>query len=228
MVRICDESSERPSRNERETALHARARGDDSIPIQQCPADNTRSRLVHRKPMGYQHDQEKLGSMSTKVHADSSALSWRIEERPGFTIVNFCGEIDENADFSELRRRLKGSVVFRLEEVRRINSCGVREWVNFVRDLPSITDLTFTHCSPAIVTQLNMIYNFRGDAKVRSFYAPYVCEHCSTEEEKLLDVETQFPGGRVEDVPVFECERCHQGMEFDDLPERYLSFLMEA
>lgn len=166
--------------------------------------------------------------MSTKAQTDSVALSWRIKERPGFMIVEFCGEIDENADFNDLRRRLKGSVVFHLEEVRRINSCGVREWVNFVRDLPGVTDLTFTHCSPAIVTQLNMIYNFRGDAGVRSFYAPYVCESCNTEEEKLLDVETQFPDGKVEMVPVFECERCHQMMEFDDLPERYLSFLTEA
>ena len=163
-----------------------------------------------------------------KTQADSVALSWRIKERPGFTTVEFFGEIDENADFAELRRRLRGSVVFHLAEVRRINSCGVREWVNFVRDLPGVTELTFTHCSPAIVTQLNMIYNFRGSAKVRSFYAPYVCESCNHEEEKLLDVQSQFPNGNVSAVPDFKCEQCNSAMEFDDLPERYLSFLTEG
>ena len=166
--------------------------------------------------------------MPTKTQTDSVALSWRIKERPGLTTVEFFGEIDENADFSELRRRLKGAVVFHLAEVRRINSCGVREWVNFVRDFPDVTELTFTHCSPAIVTQLNMIYNFRGRAMVKSFYAPYVCENCNNEEEKLLDVQTQFPDGDIESVPDFDCEQCHQAMEFDDLPERYLSFLSEA
>ncbi len=166
--------------------------------------------------------------MATNSHADSVALSWRIKERPGFTTVEFFGEIDENADFTELRRRLKGAVVFHLGDVRRINSCGVREWVNFVRDVPGVTELTFTHCSPAIVTQLNMIYNFRGQAKVRSFYAPYICENCNNEEEKLLDVQSQFPGGEVGSVPEFECENCNDEMEFDDLPERYLSFLTEA
>lgn len=158
---------------------------------------------------------------------EAVALSWRIKERPGFTTVEFFGEIDENADFAELRRRLSGSVVFHLADVRRINSCGVREWVNFVRDLPGVTDLVFTHCSPAIVTQLNMIYNFRGQAKVRSFYAPYVCEHCHTEEEKLLDVQSQFAGGAGDGVPGFTCDKCSRSMEFDDLPERYLSFLSE-
>jgi anti-anti-sigma regulatory factor len=158
---------------------------------------------------------------------ESVPLSWRIKERPGFTTVEFSGEIDENADFAELRRRLSGAVVFHLADVRRINSCGVREWVNFVREIPNVADLTFTHCSPAIVTQLNMIYNFRGRAKVRSFYAPYVCESCHIEEEKLLDVQSQFPNGEIGLTPEFKCSSCNQAMEFDDLPERYLSFLTE-
>lgn len=167
-----------------------------------------------------------MSTMNAQV--ESTALTWRIEERPGHMIVIFLGEIDENVDFAELRRRLKGVVDFQLAEVRRINSCGVREWVNFVRDLPHVTELTFTRCSPAIVTQLNMIYNFRGDAKICSFYAPYVCESCNNEEEKLLDVDTQFPGGDVREIPHFRCSECNEVMEFDDLPERYLSFLSEA
>jgi aspartate carbamoyltransferase regulatory subunit len=63
---------------------------------------------------------------------------------------------------------------------------------------------------------------------VRSFYAPYVCENCHTEEEKLLDVQSQFPSGDIHSVPEFVCETCEQPMEFDDLPERYLSFLAET
>jgi hypothetical protein len=153
------------------------------------------------------------------------ALSWRIKERPGLTTVEFVGEIDENADFIELRRRLRGTVAFQLAEVRRINSCGVREWVNFVRDLPHVTDLSFSHCSPAIVTQLNMIYNFRGAARIRSFYAPYVCEKCGLEEEKLVDV---LGAGATHELPTFGCSQCGSAMEFDDLPERYLSFLAES
>jgi len=169
--------------------------------------------------------------MESQTRLETTALSWRIHERAGSTSVQFFGEIDENVDFGELGDRLanRGVLVFDLGEVRRINSCGVREWVNFVRGLTHLagTDLTFVACSPAIVTQLNMIYNFRGPAKVRSFLAPYVCTHCDTEEEKLLDVATHFPGrGRL--PPTFTCTRCSSPMEFDDLPERYLSFLNDS
>jgi len=94
-------------------------------------------------------------SAESQVRVDPVPLSWRIKERPGHTLVEFHGEIDEHADFGELRRRLRGALVFDLGEVRRINSCGVREWVNFVRDLApapgntsGVTDLVFTHCSP--------------------------------------------------------------------------------
>ena len=166
-------------------------------------------------------------AIENKQPVESVALTWRIKERPGFTTVTFVGEIDENADFAELRRKLKGHVEFNLGEVRRINSCGVREWVNFVRDLPQVNELTFTHCSPAIVTQMNMIYNFRGRAKVRSFLAPYVCESCNHEQEQLLDVQTHFRTKDFRQMPDFKCEKCASAMEFDDLPERYLSFLLE-
>lgn len=144
------------------------------------------------------------------------------------TTVELYGEIDENAEFSELRRRLKGPVVFHLAEVRRINSCGVREWVNFIRDLPEVSKLTFAECSHPIVTQLNMIYNFRGPADIESFYAPYVCENCNHEEEKLLQVAPLLEAENTGDVPSFSCPECGDIMEFDDLPERYLSFLSEA
>src|SRR5215470_6059192 len=136
--------------------------------------------------------------METQKQLEPAALSWHIQSRPGTTFVEFFGEIDENVDFTELRHRLKGPMVFDLARVRRINSCGVREWVNFVRDLGRIVEppapLTFVACSPAIVTQLNMIYNFRGQATVQSFLAPYVCSSCETEEEKLLDVGAHCPG----------------------------------
>ena len=160
--------------------------------------------------------------------SDSMSLSWRIKERAGFTTVEFTGEIDENTDFSELSGRLSGAVVFHLQNVRRINSCGVREWVNFVRDLPSVTELTFTHCSPAIVTQLNMIYNFRGNATLRSFYAPYICDECDIEEEKLIDIASSFKAGEPLEPPEFTCENCSGPLEFDDLPDHYLAFLNEV
>jgi hypothetical protein len=159
--------------------------------------------------------------------AHDAALCWSVVKKDCGTVVEFAGEIDENADFSTLKRELRGDVEFQLAGITRVNSCGVREWVNFVRNLPHVSSLRFAKCSPAIVTQLNAIYNFRGPARIRSLLAPYVCESCVIEEYKVIDVHPRFPRASMV-VPAFNCQRCGGPMEFDDLPERYLSFLKEA
>ncbi|HEX6836652.1 MAG TPA: hypothetical protein VF334_08770 [Polyangia bacterium] len=177
-------------------------------------------------------------------------FSWKVERDGEWLRVALRGEIDENADFSELHAALRGNVELSLEGITRINSCGVREWVNFVRGLDAVRALWFARCSPPVVLQLNTIYNFRGRARVSSFMAPYVCEACHGDEYKLLDVAEHFvdpighsarhslAGGdsarsaRVADwhahVPAFRCRRCGGVMVFDELPERYLSFLSEV
>jgi hypothetical protein len=177
-------------------------------------------------------------------------FSWKVERDGDWLRVALRGEIDENADFSELHATLRGNVELSLEGITRINSCGVREWVNFVRGLEAVRALWFARCSPPVVLQLNTIYNFRGRARVSSFMAPYVCEACNGDEYKLLDVAKHFGdqighsgrhsladgdsarSARVADwrahVPAFRCRRCGGVMVFDELPERYLSFLSEA
>ena len=160
------------------------------------------------------------------------AIWWRIAtigsgpDGPAGIEVTLGGDLDENVTFVELAPLLRGRVIFDLAEVRRINSCGVREWVMFHRDLvpASVTAVEFRACSPAVVAQLNTIANFRGRARVRSFLAPYVCEQCEIEEQRLVEV-AHDPGRTA--LPAFPCPRCDAKMTLDDLPDRYLSFLRE-
>lgn len=162
--------------------------------------------------------------MEPKVR-NEQVLSWRIDERSDHIFVELTGEIDENAELDELRQRLSGPVTFHLAGVRRINSCGVREWLGLMRDLAGAADLTFTHCSTVFVNQMNTIHNFRGNARVESFHAPYICESCELEVDRLIDVSEHFGDGNSDTVPSFPCERCGDPMELDDFPRRYLSFL---
>jgi hypothetical protein len=159
----------------------------------------------------------------------TEVLSWQVEAVGGERLrVQLRGEVNENADFTELGRQLQGDVTLFLDGITRINSCGVREWVNFVREL-KLDSLVFARCSPTVVAQLNAIYNFRGPARVESFLAPYVCETCHVDEYKLLDVGEHFPDGSPPlHVPAFRCSRCSGVMTFDELPERYLAFLAEG
>lgn len=142
------------------------------------------------------------------------------------TTVEFTGDIDETSDFTELGKRLEGTVLFRLSGVRRINSSGVREWVDFVTRLDKVSELIFSHCSPSVIIQINMIYNFAGAATIRSFYAPYTCPSCMAEEAKLIDVRSQYPDGVItNELPEYTCDDCGEGLEFDEIPDRYLAFL---
>jgi hypothetical protein len=158
-----------------------------------------------------------------KEHDQS--LTWRLgASQPGTTVIEFVGQIDEDTDFTSLRSSLGGSVEFDLGGISRINSGGVRSWVNLVRAL-DVSHLVFARCSPAFVAQLNMIVNFRGPATIRSFFAPYVCPACDAQEDKLLDAQADFPDRRLDRAPPFPCPACGGAMELDALPERYLSFL---
>lgn len=152
--------------------------------------------------------------------------SLTIERRcdDGVTRIALSGEITEEARFDELGP-IEGAVVLDLAGIRRINSCGVREWIRFVRQVPPGTRVAYERCSPAIVTQANMIANFLGDGRVRSFVAPYYCETCDRAVEVLLDVERDFPERRPA-APERRCEACHGPLAFDDVEESYLAFVL--
>jgi len=134
------------------------------------------------------------------------------------------GEIDENADFSELRSQLVGNVELSLEGITRINSCGVRDWVNWLGKLEGNgTRSVLVECSPAIVAQINLVNNFTGNGVVKSFYVPYFCPEC--DEEKVLLVETSDMGPPPHEPPTCRCDECDLVMDFDDMPDSYFAFL---
>ena len=76
---------------------------------------------------------------TTAIDCDESAghapmaLFWRVSERDGRVEVVIGGELDENTDFSELRRRLRGQVIFDLTDVRRM--LGPRRYLALLRDV---------------------------------------------------------------------------------------------
>jgi anti-anti-sigma regulatory factor len=114
-------------------------------------------------------------------------LRWKLRRGSDRLVVEMLGDFDETADLRELASVLRGRIAIDLGGVRRFSSAGVREWIHFVRSLPQGTDLSLVGCSTASVTQLNLIDNFRGPARVESFWAPYSCTACGAEREVLLE-----------------------------------------
>jgi hypothetical protein len=152
-------------------------------------------------------------------------MRWKVEDLSGHgPCVSLSGTISEEADFT-LLAAIGGPEPLRLDlcGVEQINSCGVREWIRFVRTLTQAARPFELHrCSPAMVRQLNTISNFRGPGAVRSVMLPYYCESCEREELRLLEIPE---AGEV--APVKECLRCEKcggTCEFDDIPNNYLAF----
>lgn len=135
------------------------------------------------------------------------------------------GVIDENADLGFMET-LSGHALLNLKGVRRINSYGVRSWIEAVRKVPHGTIVEFIECPPPVVDQMNMVQGFLGRGMVTSFYAPMACERCDLEKDHLFQVaDCRAAGGKIPAVP---CPKCNQPMEIDDLEEQYLLFVREA
>jgi ABC-type transporter Mla MlaB component len=151
----------------------------------------------------------------------ASHLSWEEEADGEATRLRMRGEITEGADLPRSHRSNASIVILDLEGIQRINSSGVREWIDFVAGLAKQgREIVLDRCSVAIVHQLNMVSNFTAGAKVRSVFAPYVCDECNSEEAHLMVLEGR---GSLSAKPV-DCRTCGNPMEFDDLPDAYFAF----
>ncbi len=158
------------------------------------------------------------------------ALSTRTVE--DVTFLKLKGVIDEDNPLAGAIKKLDGrTVVIDLADVRRINSCGVRDWVNWLTDLDRAgKQVLLVRCSPTIVNQLNLVNNFVGRAMVKSFFAPYYCAACDREQLELIQVQDFAGKGRPAAPPVRGrgCTQTPCQMAFDDIEDAYFAFLPGA
>jgi anti-anti-sigma regulatory factor len=156
--------------------------------------------------------------MSTKFQST-------VQHRGDVSYVTLGGVIDEDHELGVLVDKIpSGTAVIDLGEIERINSCGVRDWVNWLGKLEGAgTRSVLVECSPAIVAQINLVNNFTGNGVVKSFYVPYFCPEC--DEEKVLLVEASDMGPPPHEPPTCRCDECDLVMDFDDMPDSYFAFL---
>jgi anti-anti-sigma factor len=159
--------------------------------------------------------------MNPKFHA-------AVHQRDDVAYVKLGGVIDEDNELTDLTDRIPaGTVVIDLGEIERINSCGVRDWVNWLTKVEKGGGrIVLVECSPAIVSQINLVNNFTGAGVVKSFFAPYFCPNC--DREKVLLVEASEMGPSPHRAPTCRCDECDGVMDFDDMEDSYFAFLGTA
>lgn len=128
------------------------------------------------------------------------------------------GVLDENADLGPVRTA-QGAVVINFKGVSRINSCGVRDWVQALAQAKPAS-LVYRECPMPIVKQLNAVPAFLSGATIESIYAPYFCESCDKDVLCLLTA-SGFSAGTAPERP---CDTCKKPMKFDAIPAQYLGF----
>lgn len=147
----------------------------------------------------------------------------------GWTYVRLSGVIDEDNRLRDLLAEIRGDLLMvDLVDIERINSCGVRDWVNWLEEAcREREDSVLIDCAPAIVAQLNLVGNFSAGASVSSIVAPYYCESCDLERSTILAVR-DLAAAKEPSAPTLECEACANPMSFDDIEESYFAFLQDV
>ena len=164
----------------------------------------------------FEHVEEHTRSRLARL------TQWEILDDADNTRVVLKGDFTEATSFDDLLPAMFGRVDFDLSQVTYMNSLGVREWCDFLRRAP-IQGYEFHACSIPFVLQASMVADVLGRGTVASFFAPYHCDLCDHQEDRLMQSAAVLAADCV--PPSFACPRCTGKLELDDLPDRYFAFL---
>jgi anti-anti-sigma regulatory factor len=146
----------------------------------------------------------------------------------GIACLKFSGTIDESFEGKKIARSINAdTLVLDLGGVKKISSFGIREWVDFATTaVKSVKQMILIECAPKVVDQLNMVANFNGGGRVFSFYAPFRCDYCDSEQRSLLEVGKDWEAIKAMKLGDRPCPSCKESMYFDEDGSTYFSYIL--
>jgi hypothetical protein len=157
-------------------------------------------------------------------------MSFSIAKQPDGArlVVKISGGVDEDANFQPIDTGAFKSVVLDLEGVTAINSVGIREWIKWVKAIPTTIQLSVSRCPKIIVDQINMVAGFLPPATIiESFFVPYFAESSGTEKMLLFEKDKEFKDGEIH-PPADVKDDSGEEMEMDVIEAKYFKFLKNA
>lgn len=164
--------------------------------------------------------------MTTSAPSPASSVALAASAPEGVRIA-IRGILDEDLPYEALNKLARGHTVLDLDGVVRVSSFGVSRWCWSLAALDTAS-LSFVRCRPCMVTQFNIIRHFDCGGTLVSFYLPYLCRRCGSEQLVLYDrrIEPPFrPSALREELP---CPSCGGVSEFDDVPEVYFEYILRS
>src|SRR5687768_13574850 len=188
-----------------------------------------------RKRTSVRAEAERLTSLckcasSTGPHTSASAQQSRRCVRcpmlqavrsthDGVLRITLTGAIDDMVELGPLFLNLPDQVAVDLRGVERINSIGVRNWVDLMGRITEDHELTIEGVSYPIVMQAICVRSFFGKANVHSCMAPYFCPKCRRLENVVVRHDEVSTGPAEK-----RCSSCSEPMYFDELDQYFRVF----
>lgn len=157
----------------------------------------------------------------------SMGISLHIEKKDQWEQLMYVGPINEDTEvhLTPMISQLGPNVIFNFRKVEYVNSCGVRAWINFLREAEKGRKIIFEECTPEIVSQINMIPNFRNNAHIKSVYASYACGNCDSQKWVLFEEGRNLPSSSTAGVETPKCEKCSSDMEMEELEDEFFAWV---
>jgi hypothetical protein len=137
------------------------------------------------------------------------------------------GIVDDQANFDQVFGAIPPAPAefhIHCNQITRINSVGVKAWIKFFQAVQAKhVKVVYYECSPPLVLQMNLVFNFLCGGRVESFQAGYSCESCENPFLAVLNSASLQKDGFK--PPLLKCPKCNESAEFDDIPKVYFKFL---
>jgi len=136
------------------------------------------------------------------------------------------GHLDEDANLDTVSVGETPELIIDFNEVTTINSCGIREWIKWIKTIPTGKSITYVNCPKIIVDQVNMVSGFIPEnGKIKSFYVPYYCENTDSEKMILFTEGKEFSGSTLKVPDNITDDNTGEEMEMDVIKTKYFKFL---
>jgi hypothetical protein len=138
--------------------------------------------------------------------------------------VSIGGTIDEDVDFTLYPLAGASEIELHLQEIKSINSCGIREWIKWIGGA-SGASVDYMECPKIIVDQVNMVQGFLPTkGRVSSFYVPFYNEDSGSEKNVLFKMGSEYDASGGLKIPQIKDESGNP-MEMDVVEAKYFKFL---
>ncbi len=153
-----------------------------------------------------------------------SRCQYKIENKGEVCELKLVGVIDDSFPTANIQLPADKPIEINLNEIKMINSLGIREWIKFVNSVQS-KNVSIVCCPKIFIDQVNMVQGFIPvEFKIKSFYVPYFNEDDDL-EKSILYISGKDYGDGFLNVKSTINHESGAVLDIDVMEQKYFKFL---